>query len=333
MKRNFLGLFLIVSIAPAAMSMTCDEFNAKLKTTYGFEPSKLEEAALPVKTAEMDVIWHAVHEDATLVPCLKAALSTTSDNWFFFDGTQLLMAVDPSKESKETLVRALGRVSLDDVDLRTWIELASKLGLEGFDTASLGKRWFNHPRAEYYLPEHGAFRVDRGTGAMFVFGSMEEKFATPAIVELTREGKGQAKDVALMLLLFQATPEALAALTTINTAGLSADVLANLNAVLNKRGLIEPRENPKTTRAEFVKAFTALLADDEQPFDELIIAVPDGEHDLVAVSTAEDVELLRSVRRHYAAKGSPEAMEFYKQFTQILMTLVVKEPGAKPNVN
>jgi hypothetical protein len=77
-----------------------------------------------------------------------------------------------------------------------------------------------------------------------------------------------------------------------------------------------------TSRAEFIAAFQALLSGNEEPFNGLVELVPDGERDVVTVCTAADLELIRNVRRYYAAKTSPHAIDYYNQFTQIIMTIV-----------
>jgi hypothetical protein len=233
--------------------------------------------------------------------------------------------MDSSREAKLVLLDALTKVSLDDVDLRSWVGIASALGREGFDTSALGRRWLSYPNAEYSLPEHGGYRVDRGNSAMFIFGALEEKYATPALIELSRTASGSAKETAVWLLMSQATPEALQALVGLNTSGLSAEVLASRQALLQKPDLIVRRESPKTTRAQFVEAFAAILAGNEQPFLDLVKAVPDGERDVVTVcTTAADLDMIRRVRRHFIAKNNQHAIDYYNQFSQIIMTLVWK---------
>lgn len=311
--------------------MSCADLSAQLRQTYGFQPSKLDAKAQTLKVEQMDAVWRAVKADpGTLGPCLKHALaSTIDDDWFLFDGGQLLVAVDPSRDAKQLLLRGLSRVSLDDVDLRAWIAAASQLGLDGFDTSALGRRWLLYPDAAYFLPEHGAYQVDRGNGALFLFGTLEERFATPVLAELSREAKGQVKEIATWLLMSQATPEALRALAQIDRNGLSPAAAASITALQTKPSLVVPRTAPKTSRPEFIAAFTALLAGDEAPFNRLVESVPDGERDLVAVCTESDLQIIRKVRRYYAAKNTPHSIDYYNQFSQIIMTLVWNQSGDK----
>jgi hypothetical protein len=325
-------LVLLAALAQgsAAPDDPCAALNARIDRTYGFRPSALDGAALQKKTEEMDAVWGAVHHDRALVPCLKAALQRrTPDTWFQMDGSQLLVEVDPSHASKALLLEALRRVPLEDVDLRTWVSLGSSLGADGFDTSELGKRWLSYPKAEYFLPEHGAYRVDRENGAMFLFGALDERFATPALVALSRGSSGEAKDIAVELLMSQATAQALEALAKVDAAGLSPKIAASRSALLHGPELIEPRPHPQTSREQFLRAFSAFLGGDEQPFAQLVEAAPDGERDLVAVAKPEDVDVIRKVRRRFIVKNTQHAIEYYNQFTQILMTLVWKKPERK----
>jgi hypothetical protein len=322
--------FLLLGFAGSTSAMPCAEFDVQLKRTYGFRPAALDEKTRARKSEQMDAVWSTVSSDpAGLAPCLRAALREPSeDGWFLFDGAQLLVSVDKSREAKELLLEGLARVPLDDVDLRSWVAAASGLALEGFDTSALGRRWLEYPNADYALPEH-AYQVDRANGAMFLFGTLDERFATPALTDLALHGKGETKEIATWLLMSQATPEALQALPQVNPTGLSDAATGSLKALQVEPDLIVPRSSPKTSRAEFLAAFKALLDGNEAPFDRLVESVPDGERDLVAVSTPADLGLLRKVRRYYIAKNDQHAIEYYNQFSQILMTLVWRPPPSQ----
>ena len=319
-------LLLLPLALEARIDPRCESFEVRLKKTYGFRPSQLDASSQDAKAKAMDAIWTAVKEDpATLVPCLKSALAQpTQDGWFLYDGNQLLLSVAPSREVKQALLDALGRVSLDDVDLRSWVATTSALGTEGFDTSALGRRWLAYPKAAYSLPEHGGYIVDRENGAMFIFGAEDETFATPALTEICRTSTGEVKEIAAWLLMSQATRSALQAVATLNTDGLSPKAIASRAALLRAPDLIIPRNPPRTTRKEFLEAFSALLAGDQAPFDHLVQAVPDGERDLVAVVNDTDLDTIRRVRRWFIARNNQHAIEYYNQFCQILMTLVWK---------
>jgi hypothetical protein len=269
----------------------------------------------------MDAVWNQVKARPELIPCLEHAIDAErKDSWFVFDGSQLLESVTPSPQSRDRLLRGLAEVQLDDVDLRSWVRLAAKLGVAGLDTSELGRRWLAYPKARYFVTEH-YYEVTRDNGALFILGSLDERFATPTLIALSRSGSGETREIAVSLLMSQATPEA-KALVAVDGKGLSRSVAASLKALQTRPILIAPRESPKTSREQFRQAFEALLNGDDGPFEHLVSNVPDGERDLVAVFGPADLPQLRAVRRHYAARGNQHAIDYYNQFSQILMTLV-----------
>jgi hypothetical protein len=231
----------------SASEKPCEAFDALVETTYGFRPSLLDASARARKSTQMDAVWQMVQKNpGPLVPCLKAALNRTSaDPWFLFDGSQLLVSVDPSRESKQVLLSAMAKVSLDDVDLRTWVQTAASLGVDDFDTSELGCRWLVYPNAKYYLPEHGAYEVDRENGAMFIFGALAEYYATPTLAGLCRSSSGKSKEIATWLLMSQATPEALEALKELNPGGLSDQTIAVERRFWNARRSLFPDLHPR----------------------------------------------------------------------------------------
>src|SRR2546423_12967334 len=111
----------LLTASPVCFAQTdsCESFAAMVKRVYNFKPSKLTEAQRETKGPEMDRVWNAVKANPNkMTPCLRTALEDPSaDPWFCFDGSTLLVDVDPSRSSKALEVRCYTRVDLDDVDL------------------------------------------------------------------------------------------------------------------------------------------------------------------------------------------------------------------------
>jgi hypothetical protein len=323
----------LCAAAPAhAARRACEEFARDVKATYNFKPSRLkDEAESDARSAAMDRFWAKVKADQkNLLPCLRAALKDPeSDPWFRFDGSNLLVSLDPSPASKAEQLRQYTAVDLAEVNFEFWVPTLARLGAEGFDVSEAGERWLTHPKAEYYLPQHGAYRVDRLLGALFIYGSMDEARATPALLKIAGTPGHAGRDVALALLLMQATPEARRGLKEVNTEGLPAGAVAALRARLERPSLIAPREKPKTGREQFLKAFGDATKGDWEPFFALTREVTDGERDVVAVLGAEDLPLVRKVRRLMIAGANPHAAEYYVSFTQILDTMILRAGAAK----
>ena len=323
---NLSLVFAFVFYAAGQTTNSCEDFQNLVKATYNFKPSKLSAAERNTKSAAMDKVWEQVKANPVLfTPCLRELLvSPDANSWFLFDGSCLLVEVNPSKTSKQIEVDNLGKVDFSNIQLRTWVQIAARRGFEGFDVSKLGELWLACSNAEYYLPEHGAYKVDQSNGALFIYGSMDESLATPALLKIIGNTNSPGREIALQVLMSQATTNALLALPQINPAGFSADAKRNFRALLKKPNLIQPRKETKSTREEYIKAFEDMLNGNWTTFDDLVEKVPDGEKDVVAVLKPEDLPLLRKVRRFVISKGNQHMIEYYNSFTQILMTLIWK---------
>jgi hypothetical protein len=313
-------------IAVAQEKESCVTFQALIKRTYYFKPSKLSDSERDAKVVAMDKVWDmAKASPKELLPCLRAAIENPgADQWFRFDGSNLLVELDPSPESKAIQVRNYTNVDLADVHPQVWVETLAQRGAEGLDVSEAGNRWLTNPNAQYFLPRHGTFEVKAFHGALFIYGSMDESQATPALLKIVSQANHPGREHALWILMNQATPESLRVLKQIDASGFSAKAQNSLRVLLNKPELIAPRAKPKTSRGEFLKAFQGIARGDWDTFFRLVSQVPDGEKDVVAVLKPEDVPLVRKVRRLVIAQANPHAIEFYNSFTGILLTMTWK---------
>jgi len=320
-------LMIVLQTSCAAQAQqSCTNFQALVKATYTFKPSKLSDSERDSKAAAMDKVWDAAKANPReLAPCVRTMLeSTDSDPWFRFDGSNLLVSLDPSPESKAIQVRHYTNADLADVHLQVWIETLAQRGSEGFDVSEAANRWLTYPKASYFLPRHGVFEVQTFHGALFLFGSMDESQATPALLKIVNQASHPGREIALLILMDQATPESLRSLKQIDAQGFSYKTRQSLRTLLSNPQLFTPRAKPKTSRAEFVEAFNEILSGNGEKFIRLITQVPDGEVDVVAVLRPEDLPLVRKVRRRFIANATPHAIEFYDSFTRILMTMIWK---------
>ncbi|MFY9621181.1 MAG: hypothetical protein WAM70_05235 [Pyrinomonadaceae bacterium] len=334
MRRLMLIFMLLIAACPVAYGQAnqpCADFNQLVKSTYNFRPALLSEAEKDQKSAAMDKVWETVKSRRSeLLPCLRKALEDpNADQWFRFDGSNLLVSLDPSEASKQTQVKSYAVVNLEDVNLQVWVGTLARLGAEGFDVSKSGERWLAHPTATYYLPIHGAQKVDKMLGGIFIFGSMDEAYATPALLKIANAATHPGRDDAISLLIMQATPEAISGLKKVDTSTLSAQASANLQRHLTTPVLIQLRDKPKTTREQFLKAFNDAAGGNFRYFFQLVGEVPDGEKDVVATLKAEDIPLVRKVRRVIISRANQHAAGYYVSFTQILMTMIWRPEMAK----
>jgi hypothetical protein len=328
--QTLVALFLLAvfSVSPVlAQRENCIEFQKLVDATYNFKPSKLTPDERTTKSAAMDKVWTKVKANRQkLLPCLyKTINSQTSDSFFRFDASNLLIQLDESSEAKKTLIKAYAQVDFDDIDLRYWMPYIAILGYEGFDTSAAGENWLKHPNPEYYLPQHGTLGVNKEIGAFIIYGSMNESIATPALAKIALQENHSAREIAIRILMQQATPESFQTLKKLNQKGLSDIARQSINTFLTAPKILAPREGePKVTRQQYLDVFNQLVAGKAQPFLKLATEVSDGEKDAVAVLKQEDIPLIRKARRFFAASANPHSAEWYKSFTDILMALTWK---------
>jgi len=235
------------------VKFTCVEFQKLINETYGFKPSKLSDTEREVKSSGMDKVWNKVKANRQeLLPCLREAInSRTSDKFFRFDASNLLIQLDQSDESKKTLIKIYAEVDFDDVNLSYWMPYIATLGYEGFQNSAAGENWLKYPNPEYYLPQHGKLSVNKEIGALIIYGSMDEKIATPALEKIALQENHPAREIAVWLLMQQATPESFRELKKLTQKNLSETARQRINNFWTKPKLLSPREGePKITRQQ-----------------------------------------------------------------------------------
>lgn len=330
-KRLLPGsLFLLAVFGVATVkAQDCAEFKKSVAQIYGFRPSELTDAQINAKSAEMDVFWNkAKASQKVYLPCLRDALNTpTTDAFFLFDASNLLMSLDPTDDSKRILIKSYAAVSFDDIDPRFWLPRITVLGFEGFDTSAAGENWLRARNPSYTLPQHAGKAVDKRLGAFCIYGAMDESMATPALLKVAATENHPGRTIAIEILLHQLTPASLAGLKSFNRVGLSETVKTNVYTQVNKPVILAGREGaPKITRAQYLDAFQQLVSGKTEAFMKLATEVPDGERDAIAVLKPEDIPLVRKARRVFAASANPHAIEWYQSFSKILLAMT-SEPA------
>jgi hypothetical protein len=305
----------------------CGRFASLQKKAYDFRPANLTDAEQTARSAVIDTFWTTVHtERATMLPCLRSALAASTDSGLFaFDGAALLLTMDSSDAAKALQVRSVSRASFSDVQLTPWIGTLALRAYEGFDVSTAGARYLHlaDSAAQFYVVPH-AWWANQLAGAMFLFGSMPESLATPGLMRIVREPSGHARELALYLVTMQATIAARDSVRAVDLAGFSEPAKEGVKQFLSSPPRFEKRPGkPKTTRAQFVGAFQAVVRGDYSPFYDLKDSVRDGERDVVTVMTAADIPLLRETRRHLIAGVNQHVIGDYESFTGILWTMVL----------
>lgn len=321
--KLLIALFLALIAGIPGIAQNCADLEKTLDSTYNFKPSKLSPDERDAKSLAMDAVWTKIKSDRSQLSCLRSAfLKRRSDKFFRFDISNLLIQLDDSDDTRRQMIEAYSEVDLDDVDQRYWMRRLAILGFQGYDVSPAGDSWLRHADPGFFLPEHGGARIDKKIGALSLLGSMDESMASNALVRFVSDEKHPGRDIALDLLLLQATEESDMALRGIPAASLSSTQKERIATYFSAPILVAYREGkPKSTREEYLAAFTELSQGKTQRFRLLAIESPDGDRDVVAVMTAADLPLIRKCRRIYATVASPELPDWYLSFTAIIETL------------
>jgi hypothetical protein len=270
-----------------------------VKKTYNFKPSRLSDSERNAKSDEMDKVWSAVKADPkVMAPCLRESVEDPqADAWFRIDGSSLLVEADSTPASKALKAKYWNKADPEDISPEIWVETLTELGSEGFDVSEGGRRWLEYPNARYFLAAHGGFKVDGVIGAMFIFGSMDESQATPALTEIVNQRGHPKREAALWILVSQATPESLAVLKRVDTVGFSKKVRDSLNALLTHPDLIEPRSNPELTREDFLRVFQGAKNMDLSKERQLEDVVNRDEREIARLHDKSEEEFSRALEK------------------------------------
>lgn len=318
----------MLTLSTAALALTlavadpCDDLRALIDEVYDFQPSALTAAEKDAAGAEMNRVWELVESAPDeLAPCLRAALeSDDADPWFRFDGSALLVRVDPSFESKALQAALWSEVSFEEVDLRYWLESLTRLGLEGHDVSVAAERWLLAGR-QYYVPEHGLYQVEATSGAIMLFGSMTEAQAAPALARIADDREHEGRLFAINLLTMQGTRESWRALDALHLEGVPDEAVAVVRRVRSdgpRRAGIEPGET--ATRAELLAGLQAVV-DGESSDLYAGLSASDWTLNAIQQLGADDLGPLRQLRRRRATSSSDEAGGDFMRLSLVITSL------------
>lgn len=314
----------VLSSVPLSAGGPCEAFRADLTRTYAFRPSQLSTEAMDAKGKEMDAIWTRVVSDRSLIPCLERAVDDPSASQSLrYDGSALLVHVDPSPAHKAMQAKWWCRTDLADTDPQAWVQTLAEFGSDGFDTEEGAVRWMETPNAHYYLPEHGGWEITQEDGAIFLVESMDENRAFSMLKTALADPKFPARDLAARMMYRLGTRDACAYLLSMDLSGLGPSTRKDILSLRKRHQLVDPRRGaPSVSREAFLAAFKAFVdKGDLDPFMNLADRVKDGERDAVTVLAPEDLPLLRAFRRHLMARCNPHLIELDQDLMRILVTL------------
>jgi hypothetical protein len=324
------SILFAVALSGFVSAAPCDELKALIDKTYNFLPSRLTDDQRGAKSDEMDVVWNTVGKDtAKFLPCLRSEIARRKTDLFFrFDASNLLFKHDQSVETKKLMIETYSGADLTDVSHPYWLMHMAKFGFEGLDVSKAGETWLRYLRKppDQYLPRP----VSKSLGALMIFGSMDESLATPALARLAAQPNTDFQEIAIALLIDQATPQSRNEVKKLKSK-LPRAVAESMEKKIASSKLIVLREGtPKMSRDGYIKALTELLDGKAASWFRHTREVRDGERDMVVVLTTADIPLIRKVRRYYMSLDPGLAPEWHELFTQVIHTIEAKPKAKTP---
>lgn len=320
--RMLRRLALVVSVSAAAFAEgPCAEVQRAKEHTYGFHPAALSKAEREQKSKQMDDFWNLVRaERPNGLDCVRELIASESaDTYFLFDAASLLASLDPSGKSDRAILDGITRTDLKDVDPAGYIHLALQLSHRNADIGAAADKYLRASNITVYLPQHGAYEVNRVRGAILLYGSMNPIFVDKYLIPDLSSNEREVRDTAAIVLAQNMTELSFKALSSLGTMeGFSKDAQGWANAV-RTRHKAEVTRPPKYTREQLL-AKLAKLPEMDADIDEAENKALDNS--VYATFTRSDLDALRDARRRMIVGVSDESVEGYEEFSHIILTLI-----------
>lgn len=323
-KSGFnIALFLIIlssSIVSFAQD-SCSEINQAKTRTYGFHPPQLSKHERTEKSKQMDQFWNLVRSKGPQgLSCLKQLMADeTNDKYFLFDGASLLANFDRSGASDPAILHGITRTDLTDVALDGYIGLCLDLSHRNVDIGPAADRYLQARNVTVYLPLHGAYELNRGRGAILLYGSLSPKSVDKYLVPALASPDQEVRNTAAMVLAQNMTEDSFRALAALGPMeNFSTEAREWVKAIMTRRK-VEVIRPAKYTRQQMLEKL-ARLPDMDSDIDETENKALDNS--VYATFTSNDLNALREGRRKMIGGVSNESVEGYEEMSRILLNLI-----------
>lgn len=353
---------LALPFALLAQGEPCQDLQKAKQEIYGFRPSELAKEHRKAKSGELDAFWDVVKaKGPDGVGCLRQMILEEDDDAFFlFDAASLLYELDNSDASLPAVLHALTNTSLDEVDPGAYVRFSLLLSRRGVDIGRLAARYVNYPKVDIYLVTHGGLKLDRESGAIILYGSMDPALSDRYLAEILQAEEPHVRATAALLLALGMSDNGLKALRSLGEHGsFPKEINGEIELALT-HSRVTPTKNPKFSREQIVDRLQRIIAlSDEasertfrEAFDRLQRAMTSGdeatkaaaerefnemlgrhqetptaadddfEASAVATLSEQDVPVVREARRRSIRGVSDEVLYEYLALTRILRGVI-----------
>lgn len=322
MKKFFPTLFLTLLIGLGYSQSICDSIKLKKDIAYGFAPNELSDSLKNLKSQELDNFWNFAKknkEESAL--CIKKLIENEkNDSYFCFDASSLLLSLDTSKLYHSTIISALNKTNLEDIQLSSFLKISYYLAYKGQNINELTTKLISIPNARIYLSDH-FITLNAIDAGIFLLNIMGEKNAEETLILAIKNGNPVAKHNAAVLLNVLSTNNGDSLIREkISSGSLPDSTINRLNKdneslTIKKKGTIKRNrvlEAMKDVPYNFEKEFFGFS----------------GNEDLInsacKVLTKDDLKIVRDARTRSITGLSDEALHEYFTLTAIIFTIKAK---------
>jgi hypothetical protein len=289
--------------------------------TYGFHPSTLTKEERQRKSAQMDAFWNLAEKSGQSgLACLREMIAAEkTDTFFLFDGASLLASFDKSGASDTAILDGLVRTDMQDVASDGYIEGCLRLSQRKVDIGAAAAKYLHAPNVTVYLPQHGAYKLDRIRGATLLYGSSEPALVDKYLIPALSSPDEEVRSTAAIIVSQNLTEDSLRALHSLGgVEKFSKEAQDSVRFVTTRRA-VEVSRPAKYTRQQMLNKL-ARLPEMDGEIDEAENQALDNS--IYATLASDDVPALREGRRRMIVGVSNESVEGYEEMSRILLNLI-----------
>ena len=322
----WLGLSLLFASPITCLAQTtCQTIAEKEQKLYGFRPAKLSDSERKQKTAAMDSFWQLVKRSGKQgVACLRPLLEKQTDTFAVFDEAALLYSLDRSPESLGIVARAVAKADLADIQTADYVRMGLALAKQGLDTEPIARNYIETKSdVTTYLPEHGAYRLDRTAGAILLFGVLPTEKIDDALSAEVKSSNPDTRNAAAIAWSLNMTARSFKGLADLgDMKDFSEEARRQVHSTLVP--FTVRVATPKYTREQMLAKlakFPEMDMDRSEDFERENKAL---DNSVYATFTPADVDTLREARRKLITGVSNESVEGYAEMSRVLLHLINK---------
>lgn len=316
-------LFLLAAVLNVACfaNSQCANINEAKARTYGFHPTALSNAQRSEKSKQMDRFWTLVQSSGpTGLECIRQLMAGEStDTYFLFDGASLLANLDKSGNSDKSIVDGIVRTDMKDVAPDGYIQLCLQLRTRNVDIGPAANKYLHAPNVTVYLPQHGAYKLDRTAGAILLYGSLKSDLVDRYLIPELSSPDSEVRDTAALVLSMNLTEESFKALTSLGAMEAFSKDARDAVTYIKARRAVQVTKPPKYTRQQMLRKL-ARLPEMDEGIDEAENKALDNS--IYATFTADDLDAIREGRRSMIVGVSNESVEGYEEMSRVLFSLI-----------